>query len=137
MGFTYIEGSNLPLHLVRAKIGDVQPAARKGLSLEDEEILERLAAAPTTSAAALACLDLLLPRFAREVDSAAKGGRIDSVASLRFERLQAIRLILVEEVSRDGGPSNVMLSESYRQAQIADADLIQHPTREGAFDADW
>lgn len=135
MGFTYIDGSNLPLHQVRAKIGDTSNNALPGLRLEDEVILEKLVAnAQNVALASLDCFDQLLARFAREADAGPKGAGLE--ATRRFERLLKLRALVVEEVSVDGGPSTVMLSRAFRDATIADSDRIQPPTREGAFDFD-
>lgn len=142
MGFTYLAGSNLPLHQVRGKIGDTTDAARPGLRLEDEEILAKIAEGADVTVTAVKCLDLLLARFAREADVGPKAAGLE--ATRRFERLLQLRLILLEEIATGGGggtsggagPSIVMLSEAYRQRQIADPDLIQHTARQGDFDGD-
>lgn len=135
MGFTYIDGSNLPLHQVRAKIGDTTQNAIPGLRLEDEVILAKLADnAQNVALASLDCIDQLLSRFAREADSGTKGAGLE--ATRRFERLLKLRALVVEEVEGDGGPSTAMLSRAFRDTQIADSDRIQPPTREGVFDFD-
>ncbi len=135
MGFTYLDGSNLPLHQVRARIGDTDANAVPYRRLEDEDILARIAEAGTNlQVAALNCLDELLARYAREADAGPKAAGLE--ATRRFERLKDIRVILAEQVSRQAGPSTAMISQATRTAQLNDADFTGHPTREGAFDYD-
>lgn len=121
MTWTYSPGGATAKDRIRDRIGDVDQAPRQP-TLQNETIEAVLdAEGDNERAAALACLRLLLPLYARQADTGVKSA--DLYTNQRFERLRHIEETLLQEMAiAGGGASAPGLSKAARDAMLADAD---------------
>ena len=128
MSFTY-DPSSSGLSYVRLRVGDTSSGSAR---LSDEEITTLLSVAGNRTIAAALAAESIAGKFSRSVDKTV--GRLSlslgKASQSYFDLARRLRL----EANLQAAPYAGGLSESEKDSDIADSDLVRPAFRRGEFD---
>ena len=132
MTFSYTAGGGTNLDRVRMLIGDTDSNAETQQRLEDEEITDLISISGGYRAAAAAAADALAAKYARLAVEKAVGKA--SFVWKRFEQLRQLAKDLRSSTAFTAVPFAGGLSESLRNTNSQDTDLVKPAFQRGMLD---